>query len=135
MPGNLTGYKKKKTLNILEKIPQSLKDKIEASPNYYITVYPCKMVDKGNEDIGLKQMSSLHIYNKLISNKTRLPTGFLKWKEDFDITDGETKFAFTFVKSCSKSTFDHKTNSRYVFGLFLIFGCLIFLIYSFVFFS
>ena len=106
VPGNLTGYKKKKILNILEKIPQSLKDKIEASPNYYITVYPCKMVDKGNEDIGLKQMSSLHIYNKLISNKTRLPTGFLKWKEDFDITDGETKSAFTFVKSCSKSTFD-----------------------------
>ena len=57
-------------------------------------------------DVYFQNVSADQIYNFLITNNPRPPTGLLCWRETVDMSKTEIVRAFTFDRICSKSTFD-----------------------------
>ena len=76
------------------------------SNDFYTTVIPNQTVNLKGCDVYLQNVSAAQIYDFLITNKTRPPTGLLRWREIIDLSDTEIVTAFTFAQICSKSTFD-----------------------------
>ena len=105
--GDLSGYKCRKLKSILDKMPLKWKNKIESSQNVFVTVHPLIRITYGGQDRILKDLKGYQLYNILISNKCRLPTGFLKWRDEFDLSDREIRFAFTFARSCTSLVSSH----------------------------
>ena len=104
---NLRNNKIRKLRNLSNKIPISWKDKVLQSDNCYVTIIPNQTVNLNGTDLYIKNLPRDQIYKHLITHKTRLPTGLLRWREDIELSDVETKNAFTFARLCSKSVFDH----------------------------
>ena len=102
----LTGYKSRKLKSIVDRVPFEWKTKISASPKFYVTVNPSKMLNFKGQDINIKQMRGNQMYNALIEQKTRFPRGLLKWREDFQLTDTDIKFSFTSLHSYLSSATD-----------------------------
>ena len=92
---------------MIEKIPFSWSNKVLQSPDCYVTIIPCNIVNLNGTDIFLKNLTGDIIYKQLITNKTRLPTGLQHWMEEFEVSDDDIKLAFTFARTCSTSIFDH----------------------------
>ena len=67
----------------------------------------CQTVNLNSRDQYLKNIAADQIYSFLIVYKTRLPTGLLRWPDQFTLSDAEIKLAFTFARKCSQSVFDH----------------------------
>ena len=101
----LRNMKVRKLRNILELIPQVWLDKVRQSNEFYTTVIPHQTVNLKGCDLYLQKVSADQIYSFLITNKTRPPTGLLRWRETVDMSETEIVTAFTFAQICSKSTF------------------------------
>ena len=108
----LTGYKSRKLKNIIDKVPPDWKSQIATSLNCCVTVYPAKILRLNGEDRRLKEMQGNQLYNALIGNKTRFPRGLLKWREDFELSDANIRYAFTslhrYLSSASDQAFQYK---------------------------
>ena len=64
------------------------------------------IVNLGEYDEHFQNMTSVRIYSYIIADKTRLPTGLLRWLDTCTVSDREIKFSFTFARQCSQSVFD-----------------------------
>ena len=76
------------------------------SNDFYTTVIPHQTVNLKGCDVYFQNVSADQIYNFLITNNPRPPTGLLCWRETVDMSKTEIVRAFTFDRICSKSTFD-----------------------------
>ena len=81
------------------------KDKVFQSDNCYVT--PNQTVNLNGTNFYMKSLPRVQIYKQLITHKTRLPAGLLRWRDEIELSDNEIKIAFTFARLCSKSVFDH----------------------------
>ena len=88
-------------------MPNNCKITILHSEHKIVTVIPRQPVNLNSRDQYLKNIAADQIYSFLIADKTRLPTGLLRWLDQFVLSDAEIKLAFTFARKCSKSVFDH----------------------------
>ena len=104
---NLRHNKIRKLQNLINKIPNDYKITILNSVHKNVTVIPCQTVNLNSRDQYLKNIAADQIYTFLIADKTRLPTGLLRWLDQFVLSDAEIKLAFTFARKCSQSIFDH----------------------------
>ena len=103
---NLRNNKIRKLRNLINNISQAWREKILQSDNCFVTIFPCRTVNLGESDEYFQNMTSVRIYSYTIADKTRLPTGLLRWLDTCTVSDQEIKFSFTFARQCSQSVFD-----------------------------
>ena len=103
----LSNVKIRTLRSIVNKIPRDWTDKIRQSIDCFVTVNPHQTVNLHGTDTFLNSLNGRQIYSFFIANKTRLPTGLLRWREDITVSDEEIKVAFTFAQECSQLVFDH----------------------------
>ena len=102
----LRNIKIRKLRIIKDNIPQAWQDKIVSSCSSFTTVIPYQKLNLHGMDMFFKDITSIHIYKKIIEKKIRPPVGVLRWVEDFNVNDSKIVTGFTFAQECSKSTFD-----------------------------
>ena len=88
-------------------MPNNCKITILHSEHKIVTVIQCQPVNLNSRDQYLKSIAADQIYSWLIADRTRFPTGLLRWLDQFVLSDAEIKLAFTFARKCSQSVFDH----------------------------
>ena len=104
--GNLAQIKIRKLQRLINMIPQNWRDQVlHCQVSNYVTIEPCQKVNLNGLDIPFKKLSVEVLYGQSILPKLRLPTGFLRWQEQFNFSDAEIKTAFTFAKYCSDNVF------------------------------
>ena len=81
----LRNNKIRKLKTIMSKIPQVWKASIEQSEQVVITVFPSQTVHLNSCDVYIGSLNSQTIYNWMISAKTRLPIGILRWCEEIEL--------------------------------------------------
>ena len=105
--GNLAHVKIRKLQRLINMIPQNWRDQVlHCQVSNYVTIEPCQKVNLNGLDIPFKKLSVEVLYRQSILPKLRLPTGFLRWQEQFYFSDAEIKTAFTFAKYCSDNVFN-----------------------------
>ena len=102
----LRNVKIRKLRNIVDKIPQVWRDKIENTRNIFTTVIPHQKINLQKNDQFFRDIKSKKIYQKLIEKKIRPPIGLSHWFEDFDLDESDILNGFTYAHKCSISTFD-----------------------------
>ena len=103
---NLNRNKNRKMRNIINKIPEAWKIQIAHSIDYFRPVCAGQVINIQSRDVPFKSVNVSQIYNFLITDKTRLPTGILRWREEFDISDADIKHSFTFTRKCSSNIYN-----------------------------
>ena len=89
---------------IKDRFPEVLKDLISSFPGINTIVCPELLISRGGSEIRVKNLKSCQIYDILIGDKIRLPTGILRWKNKYFLSEERIKFAFTFARTCVQST-------------------------------
>ena len=105
--GELSGYKCRKIRTILDRMPIDWKNKIQNSERCFLTVHPVLKIKCQGRVTPIKCLRGDQVYGLLIADKTKLPVGAVRWKDEFRLHDRDIKLAFNSARRCSSLVTDH----------------------------
>ena len=94
---SLRPHKKRKILSIVQNFPQYMLNCIRKQDVKSTVIYPLQTINVNGSDQQIENVNSKQIYNILISDKIKLPTGMLNWCHDLELSDRQIRTAFTFA--------------------------------------
>ena len=98
--------KKHKLITIIQSFPKYLLNCISKEEPKCTVIYPFQTINVNGSDQQMKYMNSKVIYQILIRDKIKLPTGMLNWCYELELSDLQIRTAFTFAHDCTASVFD-----------------------------
>ena len=98
---DISRNKKKKILNFGELISPYVKHIINQNASLFVIPYPQTVLKSGHY---LKDSNSRTLYEIFIEEKSKTPTGMLRWNQNYLLSDNQIKNAFVFAHNCTLST-------------------------------
>ena len=102
----LRNIKIRKIRSFLGKVPQTWLQKIVHVPAKHMAVIPRQIVNLQGQSQFLECISSNKVYDLLIKEKFKPPTGLRHWFEEFNLVEADIVVGFTHASISSKSRFD-----------------------------
>ena len=75
-------------------------------PVKYTAVIPHIIINLQGQRQGLGVISAEKVYDKIIENKIKPPTGLRRWQDHLDLSESDILIGFTHAHLASKSSFD-----------------------------